>query len=83
MQSNVETLRLYYAQDIKRYAMLKTLTKSEIEDLKRKTRYLFSLGPDVDVERYILNWSPEDFIVKVENEIDKICNRYFEAMEEL
>jgi hypothetical protein len=81
MNLNINTVKLYYAEDIKRYARVQSLTKSEIEDLIKKTKFLFGLTDSVDVERYIKHWKPEDFIIKVDSEIDRICDEIFEATE--
>jgi hypothetical protein len=83
MELNIDTLKLYYAEDIKYYARQKLLTPSQIEDLKKKTKFLFQLSDNVDVEQYIRYWGPEQFVIKVENEVDRICDKFFEAMEAL
>lgn len=82
MDVNINTLKLYYALDIKKYARLRKLSKEEAEDLVKKTRYLFGLGPSADVEKFITYWSPEDFIEKVDYEVDRICEEFMDILED-
>jgi cobalamin biosynthesis Mg chelatase CobN len=71
-----------YGKDIKRYAQRRELTKTEITDLVNKTRLLFDLKKEVDVEKFIRTWSPEDFINKVDFEIEKAYDSLFDIEED-
>jgi hypothetical protein len=83
MQFNLASLKLEYAKYIKYYASLSYLSDEQVADLHNKTRVFFDLDKGTNIDTFISYWKPEEFLAKIEFEVEKIHDYFFESTEVL